>query len=187
MKHLSSREFTDAIDGRLDEAGRSHLDACAECAGRMALLKAAVSRVEHAGEVPEPSPLFWDHFSARVRDAVRDTVPDARPVWRHPAWAIACSIVLVAGVILGVRDARVRQTVHTPAVAADVSADAPNPDDAAWNLLTNVASSVEQDDPHAAPLAVRPSEIDRAVNTLSAPEREELSRLLQDEMKRAGD
>jgi hypothetical protein len=46
---------------------------------------------------------------------------------------------------------------------------------------------VEQDDPHAAPLAVRPSEIDRAVSTLSAPEREELSRLLQDEMKRAGD
>jgi hypothetical protein len=61
------------------------------------------------------------------------------------------------------------------------------PEDPAWTLLTDVASAAVEDDPQTAPVTVRPSEVDRAVTSLSDTEREELRRLLQNEMKRPGD
>ncbi len=185
MTHLSPREFVDEIDGRLAGDRRSHLDACAACAERMTVLRDAIADARGIG-IPEPSPLFWDHFSARVRAALPDAPPQSRTWWRHPAWAVACSILLVAAVVLGVRDARTPRAAATlPAAAAAVDGSAA--DDPAWNLLTDVASGMERQDLEAAPATLRPAEIDRAIGDLSAAERQELRRLLQDEMKRSGD
>ena len=113
--------------------------------------------------------------------------PPRRFGWLHPSWAIACSVVLVAALIFGVRDSRLSRVVSAPALTPSSAGEVANTDDPAWSLLTDVAAAIEQDDPQAAPVAVRPSEVDRAVTDLSAPEREELRRLLQNDMRRAGD
>ena len=185
MKHLSPAEFVDEIEGRLPDGRRSHLSVCAACATRVADVRRTMSDVSNA-DIPEPSPLFWDHFSARVSDAVRGATPEPLRWWRHPAWAIACSVVLVAAVLIGVRDAHLIAPVKVASAPGITSGPVMSGDDAAWNLLTDVASTVEQDDPQAAPLALRPAEVDRAINDLSAAERQELRRLLQTEMKRSG-
>jgi len=184
MKHFSAAEFVDEVEGRLPDARRAHLDACRTCAARAVVVRETLHDVR-APDVPEPSPLFWDHFSLRVRDAVRHTRPDPVPWWRHPAWAVACSVVLVAAVLIGIRDVRLPTPV-APAPSTSGSAAPASVDDLAWSLLTEVASTVEQQDPQAAPFAVRPSEVDRAVVSLSPAERQELRRLLQDELKRPG-
>ncbi|HTL43103.1 MAG TPA: hypothetical protein VL262_02110 [Vicinamibacterales bacterium] len=184
MKHLSAAEFVDDVEGRLPDRRRTHLDACRACAEQARIVRDTL-REAHETDVPEPSPLFWDHFSVRVSDAVRNSRPDPVAWWRHPAWAIACSVAVVAAVLIGGRDARVSPPVVVAPSAIGPAAPAPT-DDPAWNLLTEVASSVEQQDPQAAPLTVRPSEVDRAVVNLSAAERRELRRLLEDEMKRPG-
>ena len=70
MKHLASIQFADAIEGRLSEAARAHLDICPRCASRVESLRDAVREAQAAEDLPEPSPLFWEHFSANVRAAV---------------------------------------------------------------------------------------------------------------------
>ena len=190
MRHLSPAEFVDEIEGRLPDERRTHLEACVRCSEEIAALRGAMADAQDV-EVPEPSPLFWDHFSARVQSAVRETTPDRTHWWRHPAFAVGCSVVLVAALVTGIRDSRPRRTdpgpVPTPAVVSSAAPEAAPADDPAWNLLTDIASTMEDDDPHAAPLSVRPAEVDRAVVDLSEAERQELRRLLEDEMKRSGD
>src|SRR5262245_46229042 len=69
MKHLTPSEFIDAAEDALAAARAAHLDACADCRAQAANLTAALRQAD-AGEIPEPSPLFWNHLSARVREAV---------------------------------------------------------------------------------------------------------------------
>jgi hypothetical protein len=188
MRHLSTAAFADAIEGRLSEADRRHLDGCARCAATVASLSQAMRGIREDDEQPEPSPLFWEHFPARVRDAVQESVPDTRSSWRPPAWAVVCSIVIVAAaLVVGLRDLRLSPAAVAPGVASLQTAPATMPEDPAWTLLTDVASAAVEDDPQTAPVTVRPSEVDRAVTSLSDTEREELRRLLQNEMKRPGD
>ena len=184
MTHLSAAEFVDEAEGRLPDGRRAHLDACRACAARATTVRETL-REARATDVPEPSPLFWDHLSVRVSDALRNSRPDPVAWWRHPAWPIACSVVVVAAVLIGVRGARVSPPVVVAPSAIGPAVAVPS-DDPAWNLLMDVASTVEQQDPQAAPLTVRPSAVDRAVVNLSAAERQELRRLLEDEMKRPG-
>ena len=67
--HLQPDELVDLAEGTQAEASRPHLAACEACRRRLADLKAMMSAAVDVG-VPEPSPLFWDHFSNRVHDAV---------------------------------------------------------------------------------------------------------------------
>jgi hypothetical protein len=187
MTHLSAVEFVGAIDGRVTVARRTHLEACPACAERMAALRETMSRVREEDDVPEPSPLFWQHFPARVGAVVREVAPDPHPWWRRPAFAVAGSFVLVLALVFGVREARRPSATNAPAAPAIVDADMTNGDDPAWNLLTDIASSVAREDSEAPPFTVKPAAVDRAVSDLSGPEREELRRLLRDEMKRSGD
>lgn len=184
MKHFSAAEFVDEVEGHLADARRIHLDTCRRCAEQARITRKAL-RDAQGTEMPEPSPLFWEHFSARVSDAVRDARPDPVAWWRHPAPVVACTVVLAAALLIGVRGALLPvPAAPAPAIVAPAAPSAA--DDPAWNLLTEVASTVEQQDPQPAPFTVRPSEIDRAVVNLSDAERRELRRLLEDEMKRPG-
>ena len=82
MTHLSEIEFVDHLDGTLPASRVVHLERCARCRERADALRHAMASVRPAAEeVPEPSPLFWDHFSQRVRDAVRDERPPAAASW----------------------------------------------------------------------------------------------------------
>ena len=69
MRHLQSEELIDLAEGARPESSALHLQTCDECRSRLTDLRAAMAAAAHVN-VPEPSPLFWDHFSARVRDAV---------------------------------------------------------------------------------------------------------------------
>jgi hypothetical protein len=82
MAHLTPEQFVDIADGVFADAGSavaSHLTACVECRQQVAGMRAMMAEAADV-ELPEPSPLFWDHLSARVHDAVAEE-PDPR-AWR---------------------------------------------------------------------------------------------------------
>jgi hypothetical protein len=92
MKHLTPPELIEAAEHSAPPARMTHVEACRACATAVAELRAALGDARLAADVPEPSPLFWDHFSARVKDATSgEPVPHPRwwaGVWR-PVFAVA--------------------------------------------------------------------------------------------------
>ena len=107
MTHLTDPEMIDLLDEILPASRAAHVDACARCRETAAALRAALTRAE-AVDVPEPSPLFWEMFSVRVHDAVRETgIGEPGGGWlawaRTPGakWAFSgalLTLLLVAGV-----------------------------------------------------------------------------------------
>src|SRR5687767_6494410 len=82
--HLSSQEFVNALEGKgrlLPAPRQAHLDGCEGCRAQVAELRALLEDAGHAADVPEPSPLFWDHFQVRVLTAVQSEGQPARYVW----------------------------------------------------------------------------------------------------------
>ena len=72
IKHLSRTEFVDLIESAaaLPVERAQHVEACAQCRAEAEMLR-AVASLAVADEAPGPSPLFWDHFSARVAEQLR--------------------------------------------------------------------------------------------------------------------
>lgn len=205
MTHLRESELIDVAEG-LEGAAADHAAQCERCREMVAMLRETIAGVR-AVDVPEPSPLFWDHFSARVRQAVDGE--DAAPVsgwrtWLHGpgAWSAAAA-ALVLAVVAGVwqwsapeRPARSGVPVSRAAVVADAGIDEPDDSDdndlgaiesdEAWAIVRTVADAVEWDDDGAAAgLFARPGWAERAAQTLTADEREALFQLLKTETEAA--
>src|SRR4051812_50015291 len=71
MRHLSAAELVDYAEDALDVARAAHLDVCAVCRRRGDELRASLQQLSSVkSDVPEPSPLFWDHLSARVQHGI---------------------------------------------------------------------------------------------------------------------
>ena len=70
--HLSPEELTDYAEGARDPADAPHLQSCDICRHQVASLRKTMSVLVGASSmnVPDPSPLFWDHLSQRVHEAV---------------------------------------------------------------------------------------------------------------------
>jgi len=213
MKHLTEAELVDFVDGALASSRRTHVEACDTCRAAAAELRQLLARAGDV-QIPEPSPLFWEHFSARVHAGVReaDVQEPSRwfawagnPVWRSSGrWALSgavLTLLLVAVVWRASTPApgRVAPTttipVSSPGAQADSDAlatsvsidDAFDPDtDEAWALVRTVADDVSWDDTAAEGVGVRPGSAERAMLTLSVDERSELVRLLQAETKQPG-
>jgi hypothetical protein len=212
MTHLNDTEFIDYVDGTLPAARAAHLDACDTCRRQAAALAEMLTETA-AADAPEPSPLFWDHFSARVSEAVAMDEAAARQAsWfgrlirlMTPA-AVATGLaiaVLSAFLLLRMAGAPEQQPAAqlasshgaTPssvgaasareAVTAEAPVDAQNAE--VWDVLTAAASDVGIDEAHAAGLRAHPGAIDGAVQRLNQAELRELGRLLQSEMKRSSD
>jgi hypothetical protein len=199
--HLSQSELVDFAEGALDSRRAAHAESCAACREQVEALRAML-RDTAAIEVPEPSPLFWEHFAARVRGEIAAEPAAGRPAW---AWLgmrglvpFAAAVALVMAVFSGmylVRAGRVGPmaslTVAGPAAVTGAASDGqmdglPDPDNAeVWSVLTDAASAVEFDDARDAGMHVPPAAIDHAVQRLSAAELTELGRLLQSELKRS--
>lgn len=178
--HLSPEERIDALDGTLQASRQSHVDACGSCQQELAALRqmADALAATPAGEVPEPSPLFWDHFQARVGAAV-DTL-DTAPWWRGSsrAWLM---LATAAAVLFAVWLSPLR----TP-VPADGGTDAEIEiatisETVQWEFMSGVLESLEQDAARVV-LAPTPGAVDAAFESLSASEREAFARLLQAEL-----
>lgn len=198
--HLSESEFVDLVEDTLDARRMAHVETCAACREQADGLRATV-RDTAAVTTPEPSPLFWGHFQARVHDAVAADTAAGRSVFTWtglrglvPLAAAAALIIAVFSGLLLLRAVRTGGpaaplVVEPPAVrSASDSRPAATPDAnnaEVWEVLTTAASGVAFDEAHAAGMHVQPAAIDHAVQDLSAAELTELGRLLQSELKRS--
>ena len=107
MHHLSADAFIDLLDETIADAAVPHLASCEACRSQLTQLR-AISEVAVQAEVPEPSPLFWDHLAARVRESVLQEVQQPARVtdWiRSPGaehvswWRIGGLVTAAASVV----------------------------------------------------------------------------------------
>jgi hypothetical protein len=197
MQHLDDTQLVDAVDGRLDAAAAAHAHACEQCQARLSEMRRMLGAL--AVDVPEPSPLFWDHFPSRVSRAI-DTTAVPQP-WVTPArlvWGSAAGLVMVALLLLlpprvmspagegspsdGAGDSTSTVLNYLEPWPADDDLDA----DEGWALVRSVAEEIDYEDARQIGVAPRAGSIERAAMELSDGERAELARLIEQELKRTG-
>ena len=193
MKHLTPDEVIDAVEGTLDPALQRHLNACATCREEVVRLGEILLEAK-AVDVPEPSPLFWNHFSTRVRAAIETEQTPQRhwvPVWLR--WQVLAPIGALAVLLLALVSSVPRDPVTPSPVASNESAAPPVADDLAligvdeWAVVSEIVGPVAIDEALDAGIAVSPGDADRIALQLNADEQRELVRLIKEEMNKSGD
>lgn len=205
-RHLSETELIDLLDGRADAERRAHADGCQACGARADALREAWALVE-ADEAPEPSPLFWEHLSARVGRAVRAEAEVERrwPVWRAAFAAVPLLIVVVAVAAvwqLRPADGPSRPRVTSASKSGDLgfgsgvttapADDVPSPqadafasmadDDESWEVVAALSESLGGDFGEVEGFEPRLGAADQAVSQLTVDEQEALAKLLAEVM-----
>ncbi|MES1256467.1 MAG: hypothetical protein ABUS56_12700 [Acidobacteriota bacterium] len=195
--HLSPQALMDCAEGAADRSAHRHLDGCPACRQQVAQLQETMrAALDVDVDVPEPSPLFWDHLSTRVRDAVAAEPRrrswrarwDAALVgvsakgWQRPALGLAAAGVLVAlawppaaSRVTPERGGGAAVSVAEPAVIPPVGAN----DDPSLALVTDLTAETDGDTLREAGLAGRRGGAEEVVPTLTNAERTELGRLLR--------
>jgi len=197
MGHLSSEQLIDLAEGvELEPAPATHLESCSRCRQQLADLRSTMAAVSEV-EVPEPSPLFWDHLSRRVHDAVegeRVSAGSRGSSWNwltgRPAWAGAFALAVVAAVFL----VRSGYPTHQPdpsisAVSTSsksLTDDAATFDDPSLSLVLDLAGELDWDQAREAGLTTHVGVDDDALAQLSDAERVELQKLLKGELANRG-
>lgn len=187
--HLAPQRFIEAIDASdgtpLAPAEAQHLRECAACRGEVEALRAVLRDVEATPAV-DPSPLFWEHFGDRVRQATAAT--PVRPSWWTGSWwkeewlrpvALAGAALAVVALAVVARPGAPRY--EPDAVMADGSSEVLAPDDESWNLVVSLAADLDWDDVQGV-AAPRVGAADALLDQLSPGERAALARLLKAEM-----
>ena len=204
MRHLTPGDLVDLAEGVRDAQSMPHLAACDVCQRQLADLRAAMAGISSGGEIPEPSPLFWDHLSAHVRDGVRSADVPARTSYfgaflslpRLAVAAVWCLVVVAIGAALGSRliapqpqapivssrpgpAENVRNAqVTTPALLGSV-------DDPSLSLVADYGETLDWDElREQMSMSRRTGSLDATVSELKAEERQELRRLLTEELAR---
>jgi hypothetical protein len=203
MGHLKSDELIDLAEGTRLESSAPHLQRCGDCQRQLADLRAMMAAAAEV-DVPEPSPLFWDHFSARVHEAVAAEDVPRRAPWFNtfalPLSVAACAAIVVVTVVtmrpggwldlIGVAPvnpvARVAPVGPVGPVGDDKFA-APFPDDPSLDMVADLAAQVDWDMAVSPGLETHEDASAKAVAQLSAGERGELQRLLKEELSRANE
>src|SRR5215213_3425604 len=106
MTHLEPTHLVDVLDGQGTAAMARHLEDCARCREQLASLESTIGALS-TGDIPEPSPLYWDHFAARVSARI-DEPRGGWTAWLcQPRVAAALTgAVLVFALVLGLRTSR---------------------------------------------------------------------------------
>lgn len=190
MSHLSPEQLVDVADGTCAESSVPHLAACVVCRRQIDELRATISAAR-AADVPEPSPLFWEHFSARVRGAIdADRARPRRASWRRIALVPAALAAAAAIAFLSTwrttdlprvgppspAGVAVRGALGTPSVAGVELLLEP---DASLTLVEDLASGLDSDGLADAGLAGDGS-AEHAVTHMTTNELQELRRLLEE-------
>jgi hypothetical protein len=187
MTHLSVDERLAAIED--DGPNRHpHLAVCERCRRAVAEDRALLD-IAGAADVPEPSPLFWDHFSRRVAAGVQERSGPGcerrRMSWRVLAPLAAAVTLLVLTVAIGSRPAsppRVPPAIAGALAIEGAVADQAADDDGGWTLLGEIAGDFDVETLGDSLGHSLPGGADSAVWQLNEDERAELARLLQAEM-----
>jgi hypothetical protein len=209
MRHLSRDEMLAALDSASraqgDLARSAHLSSCDICRERVNALQEVIARISHV-EVPEPSPLFWDHLSERVREAVtvehasrpsrlaafawirRGSGTPSRSTWAASLVAVV-AVVAVALVITQRTGQPIPQSINAemaPAdfTSSDLSALGSAQDDPTWALMGDLASQVEWDSASEAGFVVTPGSAERALGGMSREEQQTVVELLEQEIQK---
>ena len=202
MRHLTADELVDLVEGVALESDVPHLATCATCRQQLAELRATMAMSSDA-EVPEPSPLFWDHFSSRVRDAVAAEGAVPASWWRRlSSWpgvmapmSAAAAAILVFAIVWTPSNAPQLKSpapVASPAQATTSSAlsgtsgvellnDSMSADDPSLTLVAELTDALGWNEAADADLALAGS-AEHAVTHLSRDELRELERLLKEEL-----
>jgi hypothetical protein len=199
MNHLSDREFVDLVENVLTPARVAHVLDCAECRTEADALRRLLAHTSEA-HVPEPSPLFWEHFSSRVRDGIEHAEIGNTSAWstwtQQIGWKWAVPVAMVATMAVAAFGLwRWSPRVHAPApMRAELPAGPANIDavsdigdadnDEAWAIVRTIADESSWDDVSDA--SVHQGSAERALAMLTPEERQELVRLLEAATKRPG-
>jgi hypothetical protein len=207
--HLNVEALVDIAEGTRPESAAPHLAACEACRTQLRELRAMMSAAQDV-DVPEPSPLFWDHLSSRVSEAVAAQgdarvepsgyarlKPSRYVVWQALGAVAACLVIAIA---LGSRllapapvvpppsmfvavapPASVDDAGAGPELIRDISSD----DDASLTVVASLTDGLDMETVREAGLAPRGS-AEHAVTHMSEGELRELGRLLQEELARSG-
>lgn len=195
--HLTPDEFIDAAEGTQREASLPHLSVCDACREHLAAMRATMAAAAEA-DVPEPSPLFWESFAARIHEHL-ETESDLRwwLAWTWPRVLIPLSAVaLLALVVALVPNTRLGRpgsgmriastpTTAVPAANVDPATDVELAADPLLTLVADLSANMDLDGAAAAGLAGRNS-AEQAVTHMNNDELRALQRLLQAELARPG-
>jgi hypothetical protein len=207
MAHLTPGQFVDIAEGVLAEADAPHMEGCAECQEQLADVRAMMAEAADV-EVPEPSPLYWDQLSERVRQVVADE-PARTRTWRERllqprVWApvLAGALAVALFVVLQPRESPA-PPVPLPRTASTISATplpitaerAPLPkldppllplgssDDPQLGLVADYGVALGWDEMRdEIAVGVPGASSDAVLDSLTVGEQRELQRLLADEM-----
>jgi hypothetical protein len=204
MRHLNEEELLDLAEGARSEDLAPHLSSCAACRRQIAELRAVLLDARGV-KVPEPSPLFWDHLSARVRDEVaavragragRKEEPGRSSGWTLSwmSWKLVASTATLAAVAVAGIIALRGPSPATPApdgstsgapIAIEASAAedlTPLADDPSLSLIGDLAGDLDWELAIEAGLTTGTGPVERLLFEMSVDERLELQRILQQEL-----
>jgi hypothetical protein len=204
--HLNAEELVDIAEGTRPETAAPHLAACELCRAQLSDLRAMMSAAQDV-EVPEPSPLFWDHLSSRVSAAVAEDGPSRRSrSWAERLTAarsyafvtVAAAVLIAVAVSSRVQapasvfpPAPIGVAVVAPPIAAAADArsellsDLTPENDPSLTLVASLTDDVDLETAREAGLTPRGS-AEHAVTHMSDGELRELGRLLKEELARSG-
>jgi len=190
VSHLSAEELIDLAEGEQPESGATHLASCAECRASLAELRAMLAMTA-AVDVPEPSPLFWDHFSTRVAEAVAaDRTPAAAPRrWFRLLGPAMAALALLVAAVLFLRAPSGGSTPPSTTGAspmASTAADSPREllndstivDDPSLALVADLVADIGLDGASEAGMTTVDT-AEHAVTHMNSAELDELRRILQ--------
>ena len=189
MTHLTPDEFIDAVEHSLAPARRGHLASCAPCREQTALVAAMLREAEAVSAV-EPSPLFWDHFSDRVRATIASegSAPSRPARWFD--WPVLAPFAALALLVLALVSSLPPSVTPVDRVSGMLPAGTERADETEnadqWALMLDLVGEVDLDSVVESGLLGRPGAAERALLHLTSSEQEELVRLLREELRSGG-
>lgn len=135
--HPGDEALLDAAFGAAGAETERHVASCAECAGRVSDVRAALSMVAEA-EAPEPSPLFWDAFRGRVASAIA-----APPARRRYAGFVLPAFLAAAATIAVIAYLPTDVAAPAPSPAASASSSLPVAEDASFDAVPPAIAAEE--------------------------------------------
>jgi hypothetical protein len=193
MTHLTPDELLEVIEqSPVADRYREHLDSCDRCRTEAAALSAVLGTTRRVG-IPEPSPLFWDQFSRRVHEAIAvepGPVPNAARWLRWPVLlplsGLALLIVALTVSVVPRDSARDERRATAAEDSARVGVETSATLETTWALVADLVGPIDLETAHEAGIAIPPGAADEVALDLSADEREELVRLLRQELGQPG-